>query len=287
MPLRSPIDETYLPVELSSGEFEEIKRLAEKLFALDLKPGKESLVSARLSKRVRESGVRSVREYIKLLREDTSGERLAALIDDLTTNFTSFLREPQHFDFLRKRVLDEFPAPSTLRIWSAGCSTGEEPYSILLTLRDAEPEAPESRFHIFASDISRPALDRARAGVYAKDRFQQFPPGWIPRYLQAGRGQWEGHYRVKRSSVSAIRFERRNLRDPFTDLSPFEVIFCRNVMIYFNREFQQDLVRRFAAKLVPGGYFFIGHSEGLMGLSQGLEFVQPAIYRKPLAARKA
>jgi len=279
----STIDEGYLPIEVTSGEFAEIRRLAHALFALDLRPGKESLVAARLSKRVRQAGVRSVRDYIQLLQQDKSGERLAVLIDDLTTNFTSFLREPAHFDFLRTRVVSEFPAPEALRIWSAGCSTGEEPYSIVCTLLDSEPGVA-SRLDLYASDISRPALDKARAGIYLKERFDRFPSGWISRFLQAGGGQWSGHYRFKKSVAQPIEFDRRNFRDSFSDLPEFQVIFCRNVMIYFDRGFQQDLVRRFAAKLVPGGYLFIGHSEGLMGVSQGLDFIQPAIYRKPSLA---
>ena len=266
-------------IQLSPADYERIRRLAHNSFGLDLKDGKEALVAARISKRIRELHLSGVREYLERLERDPSGEALRELVDDLTTHFTSFLREKEHFDLLQNRILVEWPPPQHLRIWSAGCSTGEEPYSIIFSILDHEPSL--DRVELYATDISRPVLETAAGGVYDEDRLRDMPPGWIPRFFQKGCGRWAGSCRVKKDLRSRIRFERRNLIESLDGLPLFHVIFCRNLMIYFNRETQERLVRQFAAHLEPGGYLFIGHSEGLMAINHALEFVKAAIYRKP------
>jgi chemotaxis protein methyltransferase CheR len=276
------LDETF-PGEarfrLSPKDFRAVQTLAKRVFGLDLREGKESLVAARLSKRMRELGIEAVSDYLELVRSDRGGLELAALIDALTTNFTSFLREARHFQLLRELI-----APLMKRrdvaIWSAGCSTGEEPYSILFTMLDAAEDASALRLRLLATDISRRVLNAAQLGVYPEGRLHELPGAWRARFFQRGVGAQSGFVRVRPELRDLIRFEHLNLIEPFDSVGRQTVIFCRNVMIYFDKPTQENLVRRFAAQLEPGGYLFIGHSEGLMGLQHGLEYIMPAVYRK-------
>jgi chemotaxis protein methyltransferase CheR len=221
-----------------------------------------------------------VDDYLRFLRTDANGEELARLIDELTTNFTSFRREPAHFELLRTRVLPGLKPTSPIRIWSAGCSSGEEPYSILMEILDFLGPQAEGRIRIFASDISGRMLERAVAGIYPLAKLDEIPGGW-KRFLEKGVGEWSGHFRIGDRWKSRIVFDRLNLMDAFDHLPVFDVIFCRNVMIYFDRRTQEDLVRRLSGRLAPSGWLLIGHSEGLTGNSASLQYVQPAVYRRP------
>jgi chemotaxis protein methyltransferase CheR len=270
------------PPRVTQEQFREVSELAYRTFGLDLRKGKEALVAARLSRRLADLGLGTIGEYLEVLRSDHGGKELASLIDALTTNFTSFRREPQHFDLLRDTILRERMARAVeCRIWSAGCATGEEPYTILMTAAEAVGDQMLDRVPLMATDISNRALDIARAGVYASDRLRDIPESWQRRFLQRGTGQQSGYFRVRRELAARIRFARFNLMEPFSSLGQFDVIFCRNVMIYFDKPTQQRLVAKFAAHLAPGGWLLIGHSEGLMGVRNELEYVMPAVYRKP------
>ncbi|HAX44253.1 MAG TPA: CheR family methyltransferase [Bryobacteraceae bacterium] len=276
------------PWEVAPSQFETIRMMARTAFGLDLKPGKEALVSARLGKRARELGLDGIRTYLERIQADRTGVELIALIDALTTNYTSFQREPQHFDLLRTRVLE--PAArdhGRVSIWSAGCATGEEPYTILVHAAEVLGEAGLDRLRLVASDISTRALESARRGIYTEDRVAPLPESWRRKYLQRGTGEQQGYVRVKESYRKRIDFQRRNLMESHPDLPPFHVIFCRNVMIYFDKPTQEALVGRFAEKLEPGGWLLIGHSEGLMGIRHGLEYVMPAVYRRPAGTGRA
>jgi chemotaxis protein methyltransferase CheR len=267
---------------LKADEFAAISRFARERFGLDLKRGKEELVAARLLKQLRGGGFRSFSEYFDFVRADRSGEALSGLIDALTTNHTSFLREPQHFTFLKSEVLASW-GRAPLRIWSAGCSTGEEPYSILCT---AAVDAPTtlSSLRVLATDISRRVLQTARAGVYPKAALDSAPALWTSRCFLRGRGGSEGYYRIRPELARLVEFRRLNLVQPLPFDERFHVIFCRNVMIYFDKPTQQALVRSLAARLEPGGFLFVGHSESLTGAAHELTYVRPAIYRKNAAA---
>ena len=271
---------------LTEREFREIRELAYRSFGLDLKPGKEALVNARLARRVEQLGLGSLSEYVEAVKRDRTGEELERLINALTTNHTSFLREPQHFALLREAVLPALAARGAVRIWSAGCSTGEEPYTILFTVAEALPPARLAQVQILASDISTRVLEKAQAGIYPQERLEGLPPGWAQRFFQRGEGRWEGSVRVKPQWRARIEFRRLNLMEDFSHLPRFHVVFCRNVMIYFDKPTQERLVRRFADRLEPGGWFLIGHSEGLMGVRHELQYVQPAVYRKPAGAAR-
>jgi len=262
---------------LKPAEFERIRRLAHEQFGLDLKHGKEELVSARLGKLIRRGGFASFALYYDHVVADRTGESLIEMIDALTTNHTSFLREPAHFEFLERAAREEFRGLGVLRIWSAACSTGEEPHSIAFYLLNAGLALRD--FRIRATDISTRALAKARRAVYPADRFDAVPPAWRKRFLLRGEGEWKGFYRVKPEISAAMDFERLNLIEPLADRGLYHVIFCRNVMMYFDRRTQGDLVNRLAGRLEPGGYLFVGHSESLSGVQHSLAYVRPAIYR--------
>jgi chemotaxis protein methyltransferase CheR len=265
---------------LTRGEFEQIRRLAHERFGLDLREGKQQLISARLGKKLRESPFRTFREYCEYVIADSSGEALAEMIDALTTNYTSFLREKPHFEFLRKTVLAEFGAGGGLAVWSAACATGEEPYSIAISLLEELGWEARSRIRILATDISNRALETARQGVYPAERFEEFPAALLSRYFLRGEREWDGWRRVKREVRAMVEFRRLNLIEPFVNVPKFPVIFCRNVMIYFDKPAQKDLVRRLAECLEPGGYLLTGHAESLLGGDHLLEYVKPAVYRR-------
>jgi chemotaxis protein methyltransferase CheR len=269
---------------LGQSEFGQVRRLAYEWFGLDLKPGKEALVAARLGKRLREEGLSSYTEYLEMIQRDPSGQRRVELIDALTTNFTSFWRESAHFEFLRQRLASGRPPGRPPAVWSAACSTGEEPYTIILCLLAAGFEP--ARVQVRASDISTRALAQARSGVYPEARVEPLPQDWRRRYFVRGVGASAGFVKVRPEVQQCLQLERRNLLEPFGGVGSFDAIFCRNVMIYFDRPTQSSLVGRLAERLLPGGYLFLGHSEGLLGMDHGLKAVAPATYRKPGGPRE-
>ncbi len=268
---------------LTSREFEWIRQLAYEKFGLSLRDGKETLVSARLGKKIRELNFSSFQEYQRHVVEDRSGDALTALIDALTTNHTSFFREPAHFDFLRKTILPRLAMQERISIWSAACSSGEEPYSIAFCLLEELGERVLAKTRILATDICTKVLAKAQQGVYPSSRFDGIPAQRSRRFLLQGSGRFAGCYRVKPAVRESVEFSRVNLMESIAHLGPFPLIFCRNVMIYFDRETQEDLVNRMAVCLEPGGYLFIGHSESLNGIKHPLRYVCPAVYQKPRA----
>jgi chemotaxis protein methyltransferase CheR len=265
---------------LNEAEFERIRALAHKEFGLDLRAGKEQLVSARLSKHVRKLGYRTFRDYLAYVQSDATGAALTNMIDALTTNFTSFLREPAHFDFLRQTVLPEFRDRPGIDIWSAACSTGEEPYSIALSVLEELGDQALTSVRILATDISTRVLESAQQGVYQADRLTGLAPETVRRYFLRGERRWKGWFRVNAKVRQMIEFRRMNLTESFPSMPRFAVIFCRNVMIYFDRATQDRLVSQLTQCLEPGGYLFTGHSESLVHGSHSLEYVRPAMYRR-------
>src|SRR3954447_12485699 len=266
---------------LRPSEFAKIRRLAYETFGLDLRSGKEDLVAARLGKQIRQAGCRSFDEYYHLVLTDLTGESLVNLIDALTTNHTSFFREPAHFDFLRNTFLPEWRHREVIDVWSAACSTGEEPYSIAMCLLDALGQTAPGKLRILATDISTRVLAIARLGIYPAERFEDVTALQLPRYWLCGGGDSAGSYRAKKELRAVIEFRRLNLLDPLSRLGHFPLIFCRNVLIYFDKPTQQRVVECLASVLSPGAYLLTGHAESLTGLNHGLRAVQPAVYRKP------
>ena len=262
---------------LAAREFEQIRQLAHRTFGLDLKVGKEELVSARLRKLVREGGFHSFQDYYKSVVADRTGEALLAMIDALATNHTSFLREADHFEFLRQSVIPALANRDTLEIWCAACSTGEEVWTLAMVLNEA---LPGRRIRITASDISNKALRAAERAVYPVARCQGVSPSWMSRYFVAD-GRPATAYRVTPALRAQAAFRRINLVESYSWPRPFPVIFCRNVMIYFDSATQEKVVGGLASHLEPGGYLFVGHAESLARVSHSLDYVKPAVYRKP------
>jgi chemotaxis protein methyltransferase CheR len=268
--------------ELSEKEFAKISKLAYEHFGLALNAGKQGLVSARLSKKIRQLGLASFQAYYDHVLSDPSGEALAGMVDDLTTNHTSFFREPQHFEFLRRTILPQLRGRGAIRIWCAACSTGEEAYSIAISLAEEFGPGTVPEIRILASDISTRVLAKAKRAVYAEERFRGLPMPLLQRYLLRSTGPGAVAYRMKPELCAMMEFKRINLINDFSSLPIYPVIFCRNIMIYLDKPTQQGLVQHLTAHLEPGGYLLIGHSENLNTIAHGLEYVEPATYRKPI-----
>lgn len=274
-------------VTLKPGEFRQISDLAYERFGLDLKQGKEALVAARLGKKLRKGGFQSFSDYYRHVVSDATGEALIELIDSLSTNHTSFMRERAHFEFLVRAAAEEFRQVRTLEIWSAASSTGEEPYSIAMTLHDAFRAGGgklERSFRIFATDISTRVLGIARRGVYEAERLRDLPESWRKAYFLRGQRDCSGYAKIKPELAAHVEFQRLNLIEPFTHGRRLQFIFCRNVMMYFDKARQQDIVQRLSECLEPGGYLFVGHSESLTGIQHDLKYARPAVYRKEKSA---
>ena len=263
---------------LTPSEFEKIRRMAYETCGLDLKPGKQALVAARLGKYLRNASFRTFEEYCRHVEQDTTGEALTAMMDALTTNYTSFFREPAHFEFLG-RIWPELRGRDGLQLWSAACATGEEPYSIAMTLLELSGAAsPPPR--LLATDISTRALAVAQDGIYGAEKLQPVRRDWFAKYFLRGEGPRKGCYQVTPAVRSAVEFRRFNLIESPLPAGAFQVVFCRNVMIYFDKPTQERVIKRLAQTIEPGGYLFIGHAESLAGIDHPFSYVRPAIYRK-------
>jgi chemotaxis protein methyltransferase CheR len=260
---------------LAPAEFDEIRQLAHRTFGLDLKPGKEEMVSARLRRLVRDGGFHSFRDYTRHIVNDSTGAALASMIDALATNHTAFLREPSHFYFFRDYIIPLLAKREPIEVWCAACATGEEAWTLSFLLTDA---LPGRAFRLLATDISNKALSTARSALYTTERCGPLPASWIGRYLKP---EALG-YRVVPEIRRQVTFRRFNLTEGPAARQTFPVIFCRNVMIYFDAQSQERVIAQLSDCLEPGGYLFVGHAESLARIAHGLDYVQPAIYRKPL-----
>lgn len=264
-----------------ASDFEFIIHLIYERCRIRLHDGKQQLIKARLAKRMRHHGFETLGQYCDYLRRTNDEGELTHMVDALTTNYTHFLREKDHFEFLVGTALPGLlNGRRKFQVWSAACATGEEPYSIGFYLSEHFPLHGGWDWRVQASDISTKALSKAQQAVYAEERLESLPADWWRKYFQKGQRDWEGHYRVKPALQERLTFKQVNLLGNYTFAEPFEVIFCRNVMIYFDRATQEQLVRRLAQFLVPKGYLLIGHSESLNGLDIGLRCLRPSIYQK-------
>jgi chemotaxis protein methyltransferase CheR len=268
---------------IAAHEFEQIRQLARQTFGLDLKDGKEQLVSARLSKLVRAGGFRSFRAYYRHVVSDLTGEALAEAIDALATNHTAFFREADHFEFLRSKIAPSLSRRDPVEVWSAASSTGEEIWSLIMTLNEA---LPGRRIRVLGTDISRKALAAARRATYSAEKCAALPKGMSSRYFAPEQGG-TGNFTVLPQFRSMASFARLNLMERFPWSQRFPVIFCRNVMIYFDSRTQEEVARKLTACLEPGGYLFVGHAESLSRFAHSLEYVQPAVYRKTVRGEGA
>jgi chemotaxis protein methyltransferase CheR len=270
--------------ELSDSEFNQLSQLVYQHAGIHLPPQKKELVRSRLTKFLRSRHLTSFQEYYRQVLDDSSGLELVNLLDAISTNMTAFWREPKHFEFLGQELLpalrQKCKAAPQWRFWSAGCSSGEEPYTIAMVLMNAILEKELSGVKIFASDINTQVLNQAQRGIYPLPKVEPLSQEWRRRFFQKGVNQWEGYVRVKPEVKQMVEFFRFNLMDPFPFKEECDVIFCRNVMIYFEKATQTELVKKFYHSLKPGGYLFIGHSESLCNISHQFAYVKPTIYRK-------
>ena len=273
--------------DLTQEDYELIRKLVYAKSGINLGDKKMQLVRARLSKRVRQGGFKSFREYYRHVEQDPTGEELCALLDAISTNTTHLFREIRHFNFLQE-VISRWLGDkawrsqhSTLRIWSAACSSGEEPHSIAMVAHDALQAYPGIELKILATDLSTQMLSRAKLGLYESHRVGTVPPQLKNRYLEQVQQNGQTYLQIVPELRRLITFTRFNL---MTATFPFrhgiDVIFCRNVMIYFDRSTQNTLVNKLARQLLTGGYLMIGHSESLSGVNHPLSYVEPTVYRK-------
>ena len=278
---------TYEKPVLTDQQFGEISKMVYDHCKINLHEGKKELVRARLAKRLRVGGFASYPEYMHHVRSDETGREFSVLIDALSTNLTSFFREIQHFEFLQQSFLPQLLARKQkqgvfkIRCWSAGCSSGEEPYSLAITLLEETSDKGRWDVKVLASDISTTVLDCARRGVYDKERIEPVSALQRSRYLTKRRVQREEVYEVNALLREAVVFKHVNLMEAWPIRVPLDFIFCRNVMIYFDKPTQECLVNRYWDQLDVGGVLFTGHSESLTGVNHKFKYVQPTIYRKP------
>lgn len=269
-----------MTVELTSSQFKRISEMVYRLSGINLPAGKEGLVKTRLTKRLRALGLSRFTQYIDYVERDATGAELTTMLDLLTTNKTSFFRESAHFDFLRAQLpLMRQARGGQLRIWSAGCSSGEEPYTLAIVLMETWPDSARMDVRILATDISTRILSRAREAIYAPDQLTEMPAGAARKYFRPVDAD-SARLQVNPEVRALVRFAHLNLMDAWPMKGPFDAIFCRNVMIYFDKPTQRALVQRYWDLLEPGGYLFVGHSESLTATGSSFRYVQPAVYVK-------
>ena len=268
-------------IALTDREMDLIVRLVYERSGIALHRGKRALVVARLHKLLKSGGFASFADYVHHVETDRTGHELSLLLDAITTNHTSFFREDEHFRYLAERVVPPLAATDRpLRVWCAACSTGQEPVTLAVTLMEALPESQHRRIRLLASDISTRALKTANAGVYPMRVAAGVPHSVLKSYFERGLGADEGKVRVRAHVRRAVEYRRLNLIEIDNLHESFDVVFCRNVMIYFDKVVQQRVVSMIERHLAPGGYLFIAHSESLNGLSHSLKWMAPAVYQR-------
>lgn len=267
---------------LADDELAQFQVLFKSHIGLHLTREKKALLVSRLARRLMELGVTSFGDYHRLIT--ASGQWAAAelqyAIDLITTNETRFFRDSVHFDFLREKILSPARTGRPFHVWSAACSSGEEAFSLAMVLDDTQGKAP---WHVLGSDISQRMLHKARRALYPLDRCRQIPLEYLKRYCLRGQQEYDGQLLVERGLRARVSFVRLNLTALPDALGPFEVIFLRNVLIYFDQEIKKQVVEAVLRSLHPGGYLVLGLAESLQGVAVDVKNIAPAIYRKPHA----
>ena len=261
---------------ISEQEFSKFQHFIHEVSGINLSSAKKYMVCGRLARRIQDCNLPSYGAYFQLLASGEAAAEVQIAIDLLTTNETYFFREPKHFDWLRRVVSSARESTQPFRVWSAASSSGEEAYSIAMTLADCLGWAA---WEVVGSDISARVLKRACTGHYSMERATHIPVDYLKRFCMRGVGEEQGTLLIKRELRQRVRFCHVNLNAALPQLGSFDVIFLRNVMIYFNDETKRRVVARLVAQLKPGGSFLIGHSESLHGINEAVEPVAPAIYR--------
>lgn len=267
-------------LEMTDKEFTQLSTFVKTRYGIDLTQ-KRTLIQGRLTHDLRSRGINSFQEYYQLLNNDSTGTEITNLLNRLTTNLSYFLRENEHFDFMTKVILPQWEhtvKDHDLRIWSAGCSAGQEAYTAQMVMHEyfgAHKNLWDTT--ILATDISAKAMNKAKSGIYDLDELKDIPPAWKSKYfVPAGDNALQVCDKIRKEVV----YRTLNLMDNFQFKRQFHLIFCRNVMIYFDTETKKKLVKKFYDWTAPGGYFFISHSESLNSLGSQYQYIHPAIYQK-------
>jgi chemotaxis protein methyltransferase CheR len=268
--------------ELTDSEFKRLRELVHARTGIALSEAKRELLYGRLARRLRKLKLNSFAEYCRLVESDESAE-LQELTNAITTNLTSFFREDYHFKQLSLEALPQIESKRSstrrIRLWSAGCSTGEEPYSLAIVMRESLARLAGWDIKLLATDIDSKVVATATEGVYASDRFKGVAPERVRSWFREGAGR-PGFLAASAELKSLITFKQLNLLDPWPVKGPFDVIFCRNVVIYFDKATQRGLFDRMADLQEPGGWLFIGHSENLLNVTRRYKLVGRTVYRR-------
>ncbi|MCB1190322.1 MAG: protein-glutamate O-methyltransferase CheR [Leptospiraceae bacterium] len=265
------------PLAISEKEFKLFRDLIYDSAGISMAESKKQLIASRLSSRLRYYQFSKFIEYYNFITSEDQNQEKQIFIDLLTTNETSFFREPVHFEFLKNEILKNFDRKRIFRVWCAACSSGEEPYTMSMVLSDT---LGENKWEIIASDISSRILEKSRQGMYPIEKAKQIPPNYLKKYCLRGKGSKEGYFKISTMIRSKINFLYVNLIEPLPNLGKFDLILLRNVMIYFDQTTRKSLVEKLVPLIHEKGYLFIGHAETLLNITDSLKSIRPAIYRK-------
>jgi len=263
---------------ISNAEFAQFQRFIFDAAGISMADAKKALVMGRLGKRVAAHGLQSFGAYFKLLCSGQHPNEVQMAVDLLTTNETYFFREIKHFEFLRSLALEARSRPESFRVWSAASSSGEEAYSTAMVLADC---MQTTAWDILGTDISTRVVESARRGLYSMERARHVPPEYLRRFCRKGSGTYDGMLLVNQALRQRVAFRHANLNAPLPELGRFDIVFLRNVMIYFNNDTKRAVVARVLDTVKPGGYFCVGHSESLNDITTAVRMVAPSIYQKP------
>lgn len=269
--------------KLGDKEFEKFSDFIKREFGIKMPPSKKTMLEARLQKRLRALCMSNHAEYCKFLFSQEGLEsEITHLIDVVTTNTTDFFREPKHFEILLSSILPDFvrKKKNSIKIWSAGCSSGEEPYTLAMVLSEFSSKNPSFDFSILATDISNEILQKAVTAIYPMNKVDIIPMALKKKYLLKSKDKTKNLVRICPELRRKVEFKRLNFMEPFPFKDMKDIIFCRNVVIYFDRPTQHRLFNEFCLRLVPGGFLFIGHSESISGMGLPVKQVAPTVYQR-------
>lgn len=275
----SPLEAMDLQVKaITEEEFKKFRDFIYQHAGISMAPQKQQLVAGRLQKRLRHYGMQSYTEYLSLIEDPQHSQERQVMVDLLTTNETYFYREPAHFELLRKNILPAHRG-RTFHVWSAASSSGEEAYTLAMVMADV---LGMGDWEVMGSDISETVLEKARAGLYPLDRAQGLPAELLSKYCLKGVRSQSGYLLIEPRIKQRVRFQSINLMRSLPQLHLFDVVFLRNVLIYFDGPTKQKVVRRVIDRIKPGGYLFTSHVESLHGINDELQMLKPSVFLKPM-----
>lgn len=265
-------------MSLSTASFEAVADLFHSISGIRLSPAKQPLVAGRLQRLAQDQGLRNLDTYVQRLLQERDPAEIIRVVDKLTTNETYFFREPQHFEFLAKLLSERRPNGDTFRVWSAASSTGEEAYSVAILL--AEKLGLQAPWEIVGTDLSTHVVEQARRGLYPMERASRMPQAYLKRWCLRGQDRYAGQLLLRPELRARVQFDGANLTEALPHLGTFDVIFLRNVLIYFDPPGKEAIVKRVCQLLKPNGYLLTGHAESLSHLQHGLRAVRTAVYAR-------